>query len=109
MTDTTTQPRKPGRPRKNDPATMKDGETITASNDPAALAIGAENLKRLTEPAIEEHQDVHHTVAGAVRILIAALGYEEDDVKGVDIRANGIARVYGTNNSLRSVRFEGWK
>lgn len=91
MTDTTTQPRKPGRPKKIQ-----------------ELAPTAE-ARVLTEPATEEHQDVHHTVADAVRILIAALGYEEEDVKGVDLRANGIARVYGTNNSLRSTRFVGWK
>lgn len=90
MTDTATQPRKPGRPKK------------------VAEPVATE-AARLTEPAAEEHQDVHHSVADAVRTLIAALGYDEDDVKGVDIRANGIARVYGTNNSLRSVRFEGWR
>lgn len=41
----------------------------------------------------------------AVLTLIKTLGYRETDVRGIDIRSEGILRIYGTNHSLRSVRF----
>lgn len=74
--------------------------------------------KRLSEPAKDdvapdtapepvEAADSRHSVADAVRALIDALEVDESFVRAIDIRGNGVVRLYGNDNSLRSVRFEG--
>lgn len=59
---------------------------------------------RITEPATDPVAEVDPNTK-AVRDIIAALGFKESEIKGIDIR-NGIIRVFGSDNSVRSLRVE---
>ena len=68
--------------------------------------------KRITEPASPSPADAQspqpaaeRALNSAVRLLIGALGLNEEDVRGIDVR-NKVVRVYGADNSARSYRTE---
>ncbi|MEV5068874.1 hypothetical protein MRBLMI12_000430 [Microbacterium sp. LMI12-1-1.1] len=65
--------------------------------EPDAQTAFTETVEAILEPV---------TVDSAVRALVAALGHEEQFIKGIDINPQGRVRVLGIDNSARSVQFE---
>ena len=90
MTESTPATRKPAPKRIAEPAI-----------DPAAPAPDTETTP---EPDGDAGLD---QVSLAVRELVRALGISETAVKALEIRPTGIIRLIQTDNSGRSVRFEG--
>lgn len=66
------------------------------SAEPGSIVPIPENVEAILEPV---------TVDSAVRALIAALGHEETFIKGLQITADGKVRIFGVDNSARSVKF----
>jgi hypothetical protein len=59
-------------------------------------------LDKELEKLLAEESD---PISAAVEALVNVLGFKIWDLKGIDIRPHGIVRVFGRDNSARSIRF----
>lgn len=59
-------------------------------------------LDKELEKLLAEESD---PISAAVEDLVSVLGFKIWDIKGIDIRPHGIVRVFGRDNSARSIRF----
>ncbi|MDF2694284.1 MAG: hypothetical protein K0S65_2667 [Labilithrix sp.] len=86
--------------------------TIASPQEIAAVATLGEQLgidsesAEFTKTVLALAEATPLTIDEAVRALIAALGFEEEDVAGIEIRAGGIIRVLETDHGGRGFRFE---
>lgn len=94
-------------------ATDEQAQIAITQDSAAEAALGAQEsasgldnvtatLDRELEKLLAEEPD---PVSAAVEALVDALELKIWDLKGLDIRPHGIIRVFGRDNSARSIRF----